>query len=158
MHNVLEYRGDLLTTNVSAIAHQCNCVSKNAAGLAKAIFDAYPAANRYRFNPRPHMYGAWEAVEVQDAPFDIILNLYTQLNPGRPSIGIGQDGRVDRLLTFARTLGGYLSTVPPLVTSIAFPRFLGSGLAGGEWDDYRSTIFDVASANPDVEFHIVEKR
>ena len=29
------------------IGHQCNCVTKDAKGLAKQIFDAFPWANDY---------------------------------------------------------------------------------------------------------------
>ena len=40
--------GDLLTCKASYIAQQCNCVSRGARGLAKALFHAFPHADVYK--------------------------------------------------------------------------------------------------------------
>ena len=39
--------GDLLEAKEKYIAHQCNCLTQNSAGTAKAIFDKFPYANTY---------------------------------------------------------------------------------------------------------------
>jgi hypothetical protein len=50
--------GDLLAPGFTYIAHQCNCVSRGARGLAKALFARFPHANVYRHrNGRPSVPG-----------------------------------------------------------------------------------------------------
>ena len=45
---IVVVEGDLLSIETDYIAHQCNCVTKAARGLAKALFAKYPEANIYR--------------------------------------------------------------------------------------------------------------
>jgi hypothetical protein len=39
--------GDLLDATEQFIAHQCNCISQNAGGLAFYLFKKFPYANVY---------------------------------------------------------------------------------------------------------------
>jgi O-acetyl-ADP-ribose deacetylase (regulator of RNase III) len=156
MNNVKEYQGDLLDAKVDAIVHQCNCTTTGASGLARSIFDAYPDVNGYNRNPNPSRYGTFEIVYVEGAPFEAVVNMYTQLNRGHP-LDDGIDTAEGRLLMFGTTLEQLLESSYPILSSFAFPKGIGCGLAGGNWSQYRSTIYQVASRLPFVEVHIVEK-
>ncbi len=41
----------LIEADTKYILHQCNCVTINAAGIAKLIFEAFPWANTYSKRP-----------------------------------------------------------------------------------------------------------
>lgn len=49
--------GDLFTAQEQYIAHQCNCVTKRAAHLAKDMFAKYPYANIYKGRTQPDKPG-----------------------------------------------------------------------------------------------------
>lgn len=51
-HKLIWRTGDLCVAaqhpKISYIAHQCNCTTRVAQGLAKQIFDTFPSANVYK--------------------------------------------------------------------------------------------------------------
>jgi O-acetyl-ADP-ribose deacetylase (regulator of RNase III) len=49
--------GNLLDFHASYIAHQCNCTSKGAKGLAKDLFAKFPQANVYARRKSPSSPG-----------------------------------------------------------------------------------------------------
>lgn len=156
LKNFQEYQGDLLKAEVDVIAHQCNCMSKGAAGLAAVIFENIPAAHTYNANPEPRQFGTWKLFDAPSQyPFRHVLNLYTQVYPGPPTWGMDSDA--SRIITFKNTISQFLMSNSGAVKSIAFPARIGSDLAGGNWFSYRSVLFDIATFFPDVQVHIVEK-
>lgn len=157
VHNVLEYHGDLLNAKVDGIIHQCNCVSTGAIGLAKIIFKAHPEANGYRQNPDTGRFGEFNIIFVDKAPYRAVVNLYTQLYPGVPG-PVELDTAEIRLEKFGNAIRELFESSYPILSSFAFPKGIGCGYAGGNWNQYRATILDVASQFPFIEIHIVEKR
>lgn len=155
INNVQEYEGDLLTANVDAIIHQCNCMSKGAAGLAAYIFDMVPEANTYDQNPEPRRFGIYQEFAVTGQSFKNVVNAFTQLNTGPPTWGL--DTEPMRLTMFRKVLTDYLGSHPN-IKSVGFPKYYGSALAGGNWYNYRNAILWAADLYQDVQFHIVEKR
>src|SRR5271165_78515 len=82
--------GDLLEATEKYIAHNCNCLTQNSAGTAKAIFDKFPYANTYERRAR----GADGETANKDVPGTIailgngqdqrfIINMYAMYYPGR---------------------------------------------------------------------------
>ena len=114
----------LLDAPTRYIAHQCNCCSQKAKGLAKSIFDKYPDASypkQMQRNPG--------AISVHN---DRVINCYAQWVPGKP---VQNDTAEMRLDWFHQCLS--CITRIPGIQSIAFPYQIGCGLAGGNWDvDY----------------------
>lgn len=155
--SVKEYQGDLLEANVEAIIHQCNCMTQNYSGLAATIFNKFPEANTYSSNPDPSQFGGYRVFKVENQPFKSIVNLYTQLFPGSAGRVYGsiQDSVDARLSAFRDALSDYIAEHNP--SSVAMPKYIGCGLAGGNWSQYHAAIIEVAGWHVDTEFHIVEK-
>jgi O-acetyl-ADP-ribose deacetylase (regulator of RNase III) len=124
---------NILHSDYQYIAHQCNCVSKNSAGLAKSIFEKYPYSNIYQNR------------EKNDSPGNIIIsgngddqryiiNMLSQFYPGTP-----------KYETYEQRLGWFKSCILKIseiknIKEIAFPFNIGCGLAGGKWEDYENLI------------------
>jgi O-acetyl-ADP-ribose deacetylase (regulator of RNase III) len=136
--------GNLLNSDCQYIAHQCNCYSHHGAGLARAIFKAFPWADVYssrseRGNDASH----FGSITVHGDPKRnqrYVINMYGQLKPGKPSRG--RDSAASRLEAFGKGLD-QIAELPEL-RSIGFPYGIGCGLAGGDWDEYERLLEDFA--------------
>jgi O-acetyl-ADP-ribose deacetylase (regulator of RNase III) len=132
--------GSLLESDCQYIAHQCNCYSTRSAGLATAVFKAFPWADVY--SDRPHRgndIALFGSITVHGNPSQnrrYVINIYGQLYPGKPSKG--RDPANARLEAFRNALD-QIAQLPEL-TSIGFPYGIGCGLAGGNWNQYQSLL------------------
>lgn len=70
--------------------------------------------------------------------------MFAQYAPGKPRPG--PDSTDARTAAFLSCLD-HIATIPHIV-SVAFPFQIGSGLAGGDWDNYRGMIDRFAAENP----------
>ena len=118
---------DLLNSTENYIAHQCNCASRNALGIARSIFSKFKYANTYSQKRTPG------AIDVLGNGSDkrFVINMYGQFYPGRPAYNETSE---IRLLYFTKCLENILEI--PDLESVAFPWKIGCGLAGGNWDTY----------------------
>ncbi len=137
----MEINGDILETDVQYIAHQCNCVTKNSLGLAKAIFNKYPESNIYNKN-------------IKRIPGEIIvkgkvINMLSQYKPGSPSVGDSSD---DRIRWFKLCLKEIKNIDD--IKSVAFPYKIGCGLAKGDWKTYKKIIEEFVEENKDISVYI----
>jgi O-acetyl-ADP-ribose deacetylase (regulator of RNase III) len=140
--------GDLTKVPASYVAHQCNCTSLWAKGVAAAVFEAWPHADAYRGRVAPSKPGTVGVVPPR-ARAPGVLNLFAQVNPGPPR-GVPDDGPADRRRYFAQCLAkiktlvatGALGACPG---GIAFPWNIGCGLAGGEWARYEDMLAGFAA-------------
>mmetsp|Transcript_22991 Transcript_22991/g.42305 ORF Transcript_22991/g.42305 Transcript_22991/m.42305 type:complete len:999 (-) Transcript_22991:7-3003(-) len=160
---VLVKAGDILGAEEEFIAHQCNCVSSTSAqGVAEAIFRAFPNADVYKQRAgRGRSHDIPGSVSVHGR----VVNLYSQLLPGRPADdappggwpGTGRyvspadaasDTRSERLRWFIACLAALPRSLPSdRAVSIAFPAKIGCGLAGGHWQKYLQTLRRFAATN-----------
>jgi len=141
----LEYvKGDLLLTEAQYIAHQCNCISNNAVGLAKTIFEKYPDANIYKIRTNPSIMGT---IDVRGN----VINMFAQYYPGK--VKTIEDTK-NRLLSFRNCLIAiaYL----PNCNSVAFPYNIACGYGGGIWKDYLSLIEEFAKMCSHIKIFIVK--
>lgn len=146
IRNVEKVQGDVTSYKCPAIIHQCNCVSKNAAGVAKAIFQTFPEANVYkdRSDTRRDAPGTIKAVNTRgtktaSVAAPLIINLFGQVYPG-PAKFKG-DTSDDRLGYFEKGLKLAGETLNRLgITEVAVPNGIGCGMAGGDMHDYMSLI------------------
>lgn len=150
--NLFVYQGDLLTFDCDIIVHQCNVVSKGAGGLARVLFERFPQANTYVDNPRPHMFGKYEIHPVDSPHFSFVANIFSQYNPGSIDPNSTQ---YERVIVFEQCLDSIARD--PRFNSIGIPFMIGCGLGGGDWNDYKAAIYNVAVANPNVQFSIAKK-
>jgi O-acetyl-ADP-ribose deacetylase (regulator of RNase III) len=135
--------GNLLEATEQYIAHNCNCVTNSAAGLAKHIFTKYPYADVYRTRESVSQPGTIQ-VSGNGIENRYVINMFTQYYPGiSKEQDSNLDGRVAREKYFHQCLLK-VSQLPGL-KSIAFPFGIGCGLAGGNWDYYLGTLNNFAN-------------
>lgn len=125
-------QGDLLTSTEQYLVHQCNCVTKRAAYLAKAIFTKYPWADIYRTRISPDRPGT---IIIREQGEKYIIALLGQYLPGTPS---KKDPAYKRIKYFQSGLLE-IEKIQDL-ESIAFPYGIGCGAAGGDWVLYQEMI------------------
>eukprot|EP01147_Barroeca_monosierra_P007763 gene7763-630_t len=146
---VVEKPGDILNATEQYVAHQCNCISITARGLASAIFSKYPEANIYKLRKSKKKKDYPGAITVHEGrPFHII-NMLAQRYPGQPR---ERDTTTQRLQWFQQCLE-HIARIPD-IQSIAFPHKIGCGLGGGDWDIYFDMITKFAMENPNVRVAI----
>lgn len=125
----------ILNADEQYIAHQCNCMSKTSAGLAKSLFDKFPYANVYSQRTSPDKLGTIKI--CGDGIYKrYVINMFAQYYPGKSKYD--NDSVKIRLKAFENCLA-QISLINDL-ESIAFPYNIGCGLAGGDWDAYLGLI------------------
>lgn len=125
---------DILNFDVQYIAHQTNCVSDYALGLAKLIFKKYPYADDYRNRPYENYMYELGSINIHIGEQNVI-NMFAQIYPGKPC----SPKTVDVRQTAFKECLTKISKIPDL-KSIAFPYRIGCGLAGGDWQLYEQML------------------
>jgi len=139
---ITHIKGNLLDATEKYIAHQCNCVSSSASGLAGSIFRKYPYADIYLLR---NNFDTPRNIIIKGNGGDqrYIINMLAQYYPGISRYPDSpKDGIKAREQYFAQCLGK-IAEIPDLDT-IAIPFKIGCGLAGGNWDTYLRMIEDFA--------------
>ena len=117
--------GDLLESGEAVIAHGCNTQGFMGAGIAKAVADKYPEAERtYRVLCRygDFIVGTAQKVEMPEEGV-IVFNLGTQEFPGRNATYWAVMLSVGNMFERCRKDG---------IKRVAIPR-IGCGIGGLEW-------------------------
>lgn len=125
-------QGSLLTSRCKYIAHQCNCISQNALGLAQNIFEKFPYSNVYKGRGVHKSTPGTISIHGNGNDERYVINMFSQFYPGKPKPP--RDSKEKRLEWFENCLKD-ISEIPNL-TSIGFPYKIGCGLAQGNWDKY----------------------
>lgn len=124
--------GDLLKSDAKFIAHQTNCVSKSAAGIAAKIFQKYPYSNSYLTREK---YSSPGTIDIFGNGNDqrYIINMYSQFYPGKPNLS-----QIDNLEIRKKYFYNCLREISKIknLESIGFNYNIGCGLAGGNWEEY----------------------
>lgn len=130
-----EVNGDLLILaqegNFDIIAHQTNCFATWNKGLAKQIKEAYPFAyqvdkeTEYGDYNKLGNYSVYTHKSFEEhVPFRLILNIYSQYDMGRDKCYTDYDAMRVALRKINKAYKG---------KKIGLPKFMGCGLAGGDW-------------------------
>jgi hypothetical protein len=135
----------------SWVAHQCNCTSVAAMGLARALFALRPGADTYRRRPGPNVPGTVDAFPGPPGEAGV-LNLYAQVHPGAPGLERA-DSAPRRLELFRACLDevarlARAGALGDCSRGIAFPWKIGCCLGGGEWREYRPLLEAFADSVP----------
>lgn len=171
MSLIKEIKGDLLNMDVDIIVQQCNCLTTTALGLAKSISDqmqinVYSTRRRIKTTSNLSIKedrsipGTCELVKnTSELEPKYVACLFAQFAPGKPQTyhknitkyhGF-KDDKYERIMWFMESLNNLnnqiknlllSSDVLPQNISIAFPKYIGCGLAGGDWNDYYKMIVD----------------
>jgi hypothetical protein len=127
--------GSILDATEDYICHQTNCISQGeAAGVARAIFKAYPYADVYKNRNKPDRPGTIAVCGGYDDTRGVV-NMHAQYYPGRPNCfeRINDDAKIRRNY-FRKCLFETTKQLPD--SSFAFPWGIGCGLAQGDWGEY----------------------
>ncbi len=149
---IYEVEGDLLTQEYTKyICHQTNCYMHNynaASGLAYFVGKKWPFAHPYKNKKNITTLGTVNFVNVGEK---IVVEMDAQFYPGPPSES-GEDTAKERMNAFRRCLEKIKDAG---VKTLAFPKYIGCGLAAGDWALYRQMLED-AFCGEDFQCYIVE--
>lgn len=134
----IEYRkGDLFSTDITAIVHGCNAQGVMGSGVAKIVREKYPKAyeryvNEYNLNKHLKLGHVIPVPcgdrNVDPANFKIIINAITQ-------DFFGRDGKryvsYDAIADSMNTINQFFEVYG--ISEIAMPK-IGAGLANGKWE------------------------
>jgi O-acetyl-ADP-ribose deacetylase (regulator of RNase III) len=143
--SVVYVEGDLLHPSFTFIAHQCNCVSSSGRGLYSAIIAKYPFADVYQQRITHSTPGT--ILQMNN-----VIHMFSQYYPGSPNNG--NDCKQLRLQWFNNCLN-QIAKLP--INTVAFPCYIGCGLARGNWNDYHDAIKIFARNNSHITVYIVKK-
>lgn len=127
-------QGNILEATAGIIVHGCNAQGGPVGGLAKAIFDQYPAAQTahenlvYAYTDKMSMLGKCSYYRTSN-PNLIICNAVTQLFPGAGSLSYDAiESCFKEVATLMEVISSTEGSMP-----ILFPK-IGAGIAGGNWN------------------------
>jgi O-acetyl-ADP-ribose deacetylase (regulator of RNase III) len=147
---MIELYGDLvLNKNIDIFCHQTNCFATMGAGIARQIAKIYPEveANDYTYfhsnlNTNELLLGTILPTFTHDNR--VCINMYSQYSTGKATPNTMDDSN-HREQAFTMCLEKLHDLVVydsrfSKVKSIGFPKFIGCGLAGGDWRHYAMII------------------
>lgn len=132
------------------LCHQCNATTRSpkGRGLSADMFARFPYANVY--STREHLNKVGKTI-VKKGP-RVVCNMVAQRSPGKPRKK--NDTPEMREQWFIKCLcdiyhqGG---------TKLAFPYGVGSGLAGGKWENYEEML-DSFEKESGVDIYVFRKK
>lgn len=149
-------KGNLLDVKEGYIMHQCNCITTNTAGLAKALEKKYKTDLPYHLRKPDEANSTTARLEDRSIPGTVfisgsnpyIINIFGQYGPGKLPKSKNQgdtelDSREKREKYFETALEAivdFFEGTTDLV-QIAIPHKIGCGLAGGDWDVYFGMLY-----------------
>jgi len=142
--NVSIIIGDITKSNAKYIVQQNNCVGTKSHGLSKTLFDLYPYANIYEERRLHGKRGIPGTIIIRGDPLHnqrYVVNMLAQYYTG--TARFDNDTTELRKQWFVKCLEE-LNLVVGQGERVAFPWNIGSGLAGGQWNDYQDMIFEFA--------------
>ena len=189
MATITIIKGDLLETELDIIVQQCNCITITALGLAQAIkikLQVDPYGHRKAIKGKKNCAqesdrGNPGTITIHKSPTtgQTVVCLYAQYSPGKPGIyhqsevqkNNIQDTSEQRLHWFKeclKLLKQYLDTLLETPESnsrkknkirIGLPYLIGCGLAGGNWQEYKTALDEwTTTLDPNqVEILLVHK-
>lgn len=140
--------GDLVASDCTVLAHQCNCFQDMSCGVALAIRTRHPEAYRadqmLKWTPEKRLGGL--SAGISPAGQRVIFNLYGQYETGprRPrytdydKLGSSLEQMMEWIQRIARHH-------PERTAKLGMPYRLGCGRGGGDWPTVLSILSRVAS-------------
>lgn len=152
-------KGNLLDSDCDYICHQVNCQGRMASGIAKQIRERWPIVykvykNRYDYHTSigvtsEDMLGNVDLIPIDDDGTRFVFNMYSQAD-------YGYDGkRYTSYDAFSDCLG-IIWAMMPNGSKIGFPKNIGCGLGGGEWNIISTLIEEALGEDFDVYIYELE--
>lgn len=129
-------KGDMLASDLSAIAHGCNCAGAMGAGIAAQIRERCPNMYRaYRTRCRTGEFRLGDVMVWRAGSGFVVFNLGTQAKPGSRASFAAINQSVTNMLSIAEKLG---------ISHIGIPK-IGAGLGGLSWTGVRETLIKLGA-------------
>ena len=147
-------KGNLLDSNCDYICHQVNCQGVMGSGIARQIRERWPEVYKDYYDHCNGWYapgddrsgrllGSIDIVQLYNGPRKHVINMYSQQF-------CGYDGkRYTSYDAFAVALENIKYSVPA-DKSIGFPKNIGCGLGGGNWNVIITMIREILGKEYDV--------
>lgn len=146
--------GNILSSNEQYVAHQCNCVTSYAAGLAKLIFTKWSYSDCYMIRWENDVPGTID-IRGNGKENRYIINMFGQYNPGKPQ---EEDDPKDGFQARKKYFIDCMKLIGDLKPqSVALPWAVGCGLAGGDINFYNKVIDKFAESYNIVLYKLPEK-
>lgn len=149
-------KGDLLESDCNYICHQVNCQGRMGSGIAKSIKEKWPKVYTEYMKQFNHMFQEDKALllgtiqEIFLYENHYIINMFAQEY-------YGYNGRrYTSYDAFWSCLGKILNKVPK-GSKIGFPKGIGCGLGGANWNVIETMIYEVLSNDYEVYIYELEK-
>ena len=157
-------KGNLLDSNCDYICHQVNCQGVMNSGIARQIRDRWPEVYSYYrgrwletnkagmngglYTPEI-MLGTIDIVELLDNTGRRVINMYSQANYGYDGSRFTSYDAFAKVLEKIRQSTNYNDT-------IGFPKNIGCGLGGGNWNAISALIEEILGECRDVYIYELE--
>lgn len=176
----VEVSANIVTLDVDIIVQQCNCLAVKSHGLSKEIADSLDvdvyklrkstSSRKNLAKPADRGFpGTIEVVTVSDSIPNprpkYVACLFSQFSPGKPnqyyqdivSAHGFTDNAEQRLTWFRECLVNFKNFCDPSeIKSIAFPKYIGCGLAGGDYNLYQKALNEFIEGLPnEISIYIV---
>lgn len=164
MGKVIEVKGDLLNMNMDFICNENNTLGIMGGGIALQIAKKFPNVKSadewhcymYKDYPKWHrnsLLGKSILYDTNEHEDDnrCVVNMYAQTE-------VGTEKRQLNYFAFACCLKGFadwLREEEPSDVKVGFPKYIGCGLAGGEWKFVEAMLYEFAESVPQ-DIYIVE--
>lgn len=148
-------KGDLLKSDCTTIAHQCNCLSSMGAGIASVIRDVYKKAynvDKYSKMTPDEKFGKYTAATIGKTT---VVNLYGQYAFGRTK----QQTNYEKLESALNLFFTDAKNNPKWnLEKFGIPYNMGCDLAGGDWNEVYAILERTSKKhNVDIYTYHLEK-
>lgn len=140
---IVETTGDLLTSDADMLLHQTNCLGIMGGGIALQIRKKWPdevfepyakLCNEHKNHPED-LLGTIQQCPIQNN--QCIVNVFSQLGFSNQSVQTDYDALEKALMSLVDFIN--LNTN---IKKVAFPKFFGCGIAGGDWNVVQPIIIN----------------
>lgn len=151
--------GDITQTELKYIAHGVNCKNKMGSGVAKALYEKFPAV-------KEEYHALFDVLDLNRTKYDTILGITRKVFSGDKVIyncftqeNYGYDGK--RYVNYNAVARCFESVVRGLRDEgnpiIAIPK-IGCGLAGGNWEFMEQLINDTVGDKLEIWVYELEEK
>ena len=150
---IINLVGDLLELTHTVKCHQVNCKGLMGSGIAYQIRCKYPIVYREYCDKcavpldSSDLLGEIQPIYIPNEP-SFVCNLFGQ-------DGYGRGKQHTNYEALDKAIGSAFEMANGVHYSIAFPKYIGCGLAGGDWDVVSSIIQKWADKYNDIPCYIV---
>lgn len=131
---------DIATVETGIILHQVNCQNAMGAGVAKSLYMRWPEVKMqyhkaFEDSTKEELFKSFQYVETGEV---LIVNSFTQFNFGMSDLtGICYTD-MEALISNLKYICEKFAK-----QTVYIPKYLGCGLAGGNWDELYAEIKDI---------------